>query len=218
MKRIRLFSITTSLIFILFLPTPRMLAQDVNPPMLPVGAKARLGKGRMKHMQFSADGTSIAASSDTGVWIYDAQTGKALSKFTEAMDWVIITAFSPDGKILASAGADVKLWHIETGLPTTVLSKHEGMLIEALTFSPDGKTLLGAGSGFKVWEIETGNLITDFTKYFHLQHLGRFLAVAFSPDGQTLASGSWDGIFLWEWDKIAAWGIPVDEADDLFSP
>ena len=99
-----------------------------------------------------------------------------------------------------------------------VLSKHEVMLIETLAFSPDGKTLLGAGSGFKVWDIATGNLIADLTEYFHDQHLGRFLTVAFSPDGETLASGGWDGVFLWEWDKIASWGVPVDKEDDFFSP
>lgn len=151
MKRIRLFSITTSLIFILFLPTPRMLAQDVNPPMLPVGAKARLGKGRIKHMQFSADGTWIAASSDTGVWIYDAHTGKALSKFTEAMDWVITAAFSPeteaftfspDGTRIAVGGSNgMAIYDVHTGETLFTLTRpgmpNTSQGAEALAFSPN---------------------------------------------------------------------------------
>ena len=171
---------------------------------------------RISTLMFSPDGTRLASSGeDAKLLLWDVDTGNTILTLNDECGQL---AFSSDGKILASAGAGVKLWNIETGLLMVTLSKHEVMLIEALTFSPDGKALLGAGSGFKVWDVATGNLIADLTEYFHAQRLGRFLTVVFSPDGETLASGGWDGIFLWEWDKIASWGIPVDEENDLFSP
>jgi WD40 repeat protein len=128
-------------------------------------------------------------------------------------------AFSPDGKTLASSGVGdfdySKLWDVFTGQPLRTL-KIAGSGA-ALTFSPDGKTLAVGGdlmdvasgevSGLdgspsgrvvyrpdgKILAIANGGLITlwDVSTKKLLKTLSG-IAIAFSPDGKTLAIATTD--------------------------
>ncbi|WP_414585326.1 eIF2A-related protein [Scytonema sp. PCC 10023] len=76
-------------------------------------------------------------------------------------------AFSPDGKMIASASADktVKLWKVETGkLPVllTTLNGHSSK-VWGVAFSPDGKTLASASEDKTVmlWNL---NFVVDINK------------------------------------------------------
>ena len=83
---------------------------------LPKGAKARLGKGSIKGISFSPDGTRIAVGSATGVWLYDAHTGAELALLTDHTSRAGDVAFSQDGKTLASGMyGGISLWDIDTG-------------------------------------------------------------------------------------------------------
>ena len=72
-------------------------------------------------------------------------------------------AFSPDGKILASASYDktVKFWDVATGKERATLKGTEA--VWSVAFSPDGLLLASAGGSIvnapgelKVWDIATG--------------------------------------------------------------
>src|SRR5262249_8349907 len=99
--------------------------------------------------------------------------------------WVGALVFSPDGKTLATAGADnvVRLWNVATGETSTTLKGHEDYVC-AVAFSPDGKTL-ATGSydkTAKLWDV------TGARERRTLRgHGGVVMAVAFSPDAKTLA-------------------------------
>ena len=66
--------------------------------------------------------------------------------------------FAPDGKWLASGGADnsIKIWDTSTGRELRALSGHTGSVWSAV-FSPDGRRVAsgGADKTVRVWDLGT---------------------------------------------------------------
>jgi tricorn protease-like protein len=107
----------------------------------------------LPNLAFSADGKMLAAGVEDGIHIWNMVTQQELQHI-EAFHIAFDVAFSPDGRILASANwADgAYLWNTETGDQIFALPVHHASDVE---FSSDGKLLaVGSASGtVSLWAV-----------------------------------------------------------------
>ena len=146
---------------------------------------------------FSPDGRIlVSGSQDDTVKLWHVETAQNLHTFRH-WERVFSVAFSPDGKLVAGGSYfGIKLWNIETGEEVSLLKGGARVISGSVAFSPDGATLVSASADrfggtrgtVMLWDVETGK---DFATLHG--HTERIPAVAFSPDGTTIASGLRDG-------------------------
>ena len=107
-------------------------------------------------------------------------------------------SFSPDGRIIATAGKSLKLWQRDGTLLHT-LTQHQGE-VRSVSFSPDGQTIASASvdGTVKLWQRD-GTLLNTLDGIDG--HKSWVRSVDFSPDGQIVISASRDNtIKLWRQD------------------
>jgi roadblock/LC7 domain-containing protein len=110
---------------------------------------------------------------------------------------VLGVAFSPDGRLLATASEDktARVWDPATGEHLRTLTGHTNW-VRGVAFSPDGRLLATASwdGTARLWDPGTGEHLRTLTG-----HTGTVFGVAFSPAGRLLATASWDGTArLWD--------------------
>jgi WD40 repeat protein len=128
--------------------------------------------------------------------LWDAATGRLLTRLPGSLEDVWTVAIAPDGRSAVSGGAErrIRRWDLAEGSNIgSVMTGNERAW--CLTYSPDGQHLFSSGTGAMIHEWDTSTWQEVRALHGHTA-LVRCLAV--SPDGQWLASGGLDqSVRLW---------------------
>nr|WP_281720402.1 WD40 repeat domain-containing protein [Nitrosomonas nitrosa] len=113
-------------------------------------------------------------------------------------------AFSPDGNVIATTGADgvICFWDAQTqdavGLVDNEARDEPLTGINSLSYNPNHKEYIVSGGDdgrIRVWDTNSFRALDRYP----MEHTGRVMRVAVSPDGDFIASGGDDGALrLWD--------------------
>ncbi len=192
----------------------------------PDGSTLAVGLRQSYFVDLPSPGLSVSAITPAGfhtLGIWDVSTGQQKSILGKYIRSIHSVCFSSDGKTLAVAEAhefesiswddspgvlnktNIDLWDTSTGKLTTTLGVPNSPLSEPVIatevcFSPDGRILAAvSGAAIHLWDVAS-----DTYRTFSTEHTSSIFSLSFSPDNNTLATGSWDGtVRLWDVSTLA---------------
>jgi len=175
--------------------------------------------------------TMVSAGADGKILLWDVDT-REVRKTVDAGSPLNDLSLSADGKVAGAVSRDGALHIIDASSGDVIRSiGPDASIGQAVAVSNDG-TLIASDNGesIHIWDIQTGDLRRRLNSYCEdkalqtpeacnaenedwLGHKKQVTALAFSPDGTLLASGSEDTtIIFWdvetgevEWDSIGHW-------------
>ena len=142
---------------------------------------------------------SPCTSPDTwAIHLIDLNDGNNLLTLDGHPDSVQSLSFSPDGQKAISGGADgtVRLWGLSNGEQIACVKAHTEY-VRCVAYSPVEEKAISGGSLGEIllWDMEKMQVIKRFTGHAS----GIRASLAWSRDGKTFLSGSWDGsVRLWD--------------------
>ncbi|HYT89177.1 MAG TPA: WD40 repeat domain-containing protein, partial [Gemmataceae bacterium] len=178
-------------------------------------------KGAIGAMAFAPDAKTLAIAGmgeGTPVSLWEVVQEAERAKLPKHPGGVRALAFTPDGRMLVTASqrtekrgekirGEVQIWDLQTEKSLRTLVVPGGAWSVAV--SPDGQLLAVGSGGFEekslttaghvyLWDLSSGKLLRTAEAAD-----GAIAALAFAPDGGTLALASWDGtVRLWD---VGSW-------------
>ncbi len=148
----------------------------------------------------SSEGTYVA-SGDTGIRVWNLESGELVREFPGHDNWIRDLAFRPNSMQLASSAnePEIKIWDVESGQKLTSLFGHSSF-VNSIQYSPDGQ-LLASGSEdrtLRFWNADSFRSVA--TKW---GHIGGISELDFSPDGALVATAGSLCLKTWTPDSVA---------------
>ena len=166
---------------------------------------------------------SAAYNPDGALLIVDASGVQDITNGQPAGGYIplatSIAALSLDGKTLAASGTDgaIGLWDVATSQSLPIAFEAGSSNVSALAFSPEGERLASGGCAeadadgnciqgeIHLFDAASGQLLQPFSG-----HTGSVASLAFSRQGNRLASGSEDNtIIVWDLANSQKVGLPL---------
>lgn len=208
---------------VLFSPDGQTVAGAVDALRCPTCTEME-GLDRMLILWRAADGSIISKMGHPSSWIAYSPQGSSLAiaqmesvQVVKAADGSIVNridgftapvegmALSPDGTTLAAAHATepytLRLWDLEAGRVIRALHDPPGgsaLSSVELAYSPDGEYLAVGGD---LWDLGTGESLTEMEQAIGAKTSCWSSSVAFAPQGDTLATGCFEG-------QLDLWSVP----------
>ena len=165
------------------IPSKELLSQGMHT------VEVRRMKGSML-FTLTPDGQQVVVvSDDKTIKVWDLESGSLIRTLDVQADYIPAVRRMTNGQLVVFGSRDniFKLWGLESG---KLLRSKEWEIWEKDPYSilvtmDSRKVILGSGGGLKVWELESGGL----QKFLELHH-GRVYALALTPDGGQIVSGS----------------------------
>jgi tricorn protease-like protein len=185
----------------------------------------RGGRNNVESLSYSPNGQYLAVAYSPGstsrsyvIAIYDAKTGQVLKKLPATSNFATPIVFRSDGKALAYGGwregEPIKMVDVDSGDLVHSFAGHRG-IAQTLTIRPDGKHLAISAPlnaipippgqskasmppiiyAITIYDAQTQEMI----KSIKTDHSARITSIAYSPDGNVLATGAQDkSVKMWD--------------------
>ena len=171
----------------------------------------------MTTLSYSPDSTRVITGSDDGlIKIWDLHSGFHIATFTEHSSAVTSSRYSKRGNILFTSSLDgsIRAWDMLRYRNFRTFTAPTRLSFTDLAIDPSAEVVCASSHDsfdIHLWNVQTGQLLDRLSG-----HEGPVSTLSFTPDGSTLASGSWDRtIRLWSIFSRTQSSEPLQLTSDL---
>ncbi|MGB3694609.1 MAG: WD40 repeat domain-containing protein [Spirulinaceae cyanobacterium] len=151
-------------------------------------------------MAITPDSQVLVTGGLPGIRLWNLRTQRPIYTLVRFDHFAYALQVNPaDGYTLASGNekGDITFWNLRTGGRNSINQAHRNRISD-LTFTQDGQTLITASDDrtIKVWDVDNSSkrLRLRFTL---TGHTSKVRDIVLHPEGKVLASGSQDGVRIW---------------------